>query len=650
MHLAKSVDLAHRRVCSEGAHYFETQSNSVLLTRPRKSLDFYLSPLHKKHRNHVQRLVHKAHDSYVCNISGQSLAEGDPKRFHSYLRTKRTENLTIPVLHTGDEYHVNNAAKAEALSDQFKAAFTREDTSNTPDMGPSPFKEIGNIYFTQPGIQKLLEKLKPGKASGPDELPARVLKETAPCISGILSFLFHQSYESGCTPSDWTKATVTAIYKKGSKMDPANYRPVSLTCILCKTMEHIVCSHISKHLDSSNILSFRQHGFRQGFSCETQLVASIDDWAQNLQSRSQTDVALLDFSKAFDCVPHGRLMVKLKHYGISGKTAAWVLSFLSGRSQEVVVNGSHSVSQPVLSGVPQGSVLGPLLFLVFINDITENLNCEIRLFADDSVLYRKINNQSDHLLLQNDLITLQQWAERWQMSFNVSKCAIMTITKKLKPSFFDYVMKKQIIPRVSSHDYLGVRISSDLTWTAHCKKVATKASQTLGMLRRSLGPCPASVKKVAYTCLVRPRLEYASSAWSPHTEVDKKRVEGVQNAAARFCTSNYSSYSSVSNMVSEMGWDSLKCRRLLQDITLLFKIQNALVKIPFPEQVIPTLSRSTRSNHNQKKQIILATINPYKFSFFVRTIPIWNALPCGAVSCSTVAAFQAAALPTIRHI
>ena len=249
---------------------------------------------YKKQRNLVQRKIHYAHDQYISEVIGQSLKEGNPKRFFSYLGIKRTENMSIPVLFSGGNHHVTDATKAEALSSQFSSAFTVEPESGIPSLGPSPYPDISDIIFTQNGISKLLLNIRPCKAAGPDELPARVLKELANEISAPLTFLYQQSFETGELPHDWSQATVTAIYKKGSKLDPGNYRPVSLTCILCKSMEHIVFSHMASFPEDNDILTFRQHGFRPGFSCETQLVSAIHDWALTLNSRGQTDVALLD--------------------------------------------------------------------------------------------------------------------------------------------------------------------------------------------------------------------------------------------------------------------------------------------------------------------------------------------------------------------
>ena len=211
--------------------------------------------------------------------------------------------------------------------------------------------------------------------------------------------------------------------KKVKKGLPENYRPVSLTAIPCKLFEHILVSQIWSHLNKYGIITNKQHGFRTGMSCETQLVEVLEDWTKVMSKGSgQIDAIVLDFSKAFDVVPHHRLLKKLDSYGISGNTNKWIQGFLTSRTHEVVVNGTKSATHKVTSGVPQGTVLGPLLFLTYINDIENGLDSTIRLFADDSAIYRQINTIQDAILLQRDLFKLQEWANTWQMSFNVKKC------------------------------------------------------------------------------------------------------------------------------------------------------------------------------------------------------------------------------------
>ena len=521
--------------------------------------------------------------------------------------------------------------KAEEFNGQFSDVFTKSEYKQVPLMDRSaPF--MHDIVVTKEGVTKLLKGLNPSKALGPDELHPRVLKELAMELGPVFAHLFQQSIDTGEIPKEWSLANICPLFKKGDRSLARNYRPVSLTCIPCKLLEHIVCSNIMAHLDEHELLSDRQHAFRKWHSCETQLTTVINDWAKILDKKGQVDTFILDFEKAFDTPPHELLKSKLFSYGIGGTTLNWINAFLCFRQQRVVVNGIKSDWAPVVSGVPQGTVLGPLLFSLYINDISADIESEIRLFADDCVCYREIKNEEDTLKLQRDIDRLGSWARKWGMRFQPVKCNMMQLTNKRSSKIqANYTLEGTLLENVESIKYLGVTITNDLKWNTHISNVCTKANRTLGFLRRNLYSCPPDVKEAAYKGLVRPVLEYGSSVWDPHTHGLQEELEKVQNRAARFVTGNYVfETGSMTGILGQLKWESLKKRRKDSRLILLYKGLKGKARIP-TDDLIPK-NRRCRNQHSLAFQIPSASKEAYKSSFFPQTIRDWNDLPDSLVS------------------
>ena len=369
---------------------------------------------YKTLKKQMQFDCRKTHQKYVDDMICGDMAN-NPNKFWSYIKSKRCDNTGVASLLSDGKLHSDNFSKTRLLDEQFSSVFTRANTSSLPNLGPSPHPDIQRFDVTEEGVLKLLNNLNHHKASGPDNIPTRLLKEGATELSPIFTLLFNSTLHQGQIPTPWKQAHVAPVHKKNNRHDPANFRPISLTSVTCKLIEHIIYSQIINHLDSNGILTDRQFGFRKRHSCETQLLITVQDLAQGLRDKQQIDAVILDFSKTFDKVSHRHLLLKLEHYGVRGPTLYWIGDFLTNRTQRVMIEGTLSEAAPVTSGVPQGSVLGPLLFLCYINDLPACVSSHIRLFADDCLLYRTINAQHDTVILQEDLNILQQWKAKWLM-------------------------------------------------------------------------------------------------------------------------------------------------------------------------------------------------------------------------------------------
>ena len=559
---------------------------------------------YKNLQHQTKSTIRQRHTQYLSNISNPQNGDNRMKRFWHYIKGKRQDNIGIGALknQTGNIV-TDSSEKAEILNEQFKSVFTIEDTTCIPDMGVSPYPPISNIDITVNGVRNLLDKCDVNKSPGPDNIHGTFLKHTASEIAPLLTHLFQQSLDTGTVPTSWKQANVTPIFKKGDKLDPRNYRPVSLTSLVCKTLEHILTSQIMKYLEANSILTDVQYGFRSKRSCEAQLFLTIDDFARALDSKLQVDVAILDFAKAFDKVAHARLAQKLNFYGIRGQLLQWLQSFLANRSQQVVVDGRQSSLCNVTSGVPQGSVLGPVLFLLYINDIVTNIHSQMRLFADDCLIYRPIHSPEDQNILQSDLDKLSAWGDVWQMKFNVQKCCIMQLSTSPSTNSFCYTMCRSPLQVVEEHNYLGILLDNKLSWTPHINSLCRKANRLLGFLRRTLHHCPSHLKEHAYKQIVLPSVEYCCPIWDPDKQTSIRKLEMIQHRAARFVLNRpwrRDCRDSVTDMLTTLHWQTLEKRRKQSRLMLLFKFTNSLIYVP--NLYLPALSPvvSTRANHPLK--------------------------------------------------
>ena len=398
-----------------------------------------------------------------------------------------------------------------------------------------------------------------------------------------------------------------------------------------------------RHLSKYNILADNQHAFRKYRSCESQLILTMNDLSKNIDRKKATDMIALDFSKAFDVIPHRRLLMKLDYYGIRSNTKNWITSFLTQRYQRVCVNGQCSEWKPVLSGTPQGTVLGPHFFLLYINDIHHQVSSTTRLFADDCLVYREVNSTEDEAALQSDLNTMVRWSNTWGMHFNPTKCKTMRVSRKATPGRTNYNLLGVELEEKDEIQYLGIFIQKDVRWNKQSQHASSKATRTLNFIKRNFHHCSLSVKEKLYNTLVRPHLEYASASWDPYTVKNIQVLEKVQRQAARFVSNTYNRDTSVTNLLSNLSWIPLKDRREAHRLTCLYKILHGHLDVQHHSILRNKFTRERRG-HTQQFVMDQTSSDVYKFSFFPRTVKAWNNLAPSTVFQSDPSKFKHALL------
>ena len=611
------------------------------LQKAKKSNSPHFWKTYKKIKSHTQKICRQTHDEYLHSIFSEDKSN---KKLWSYIKSRKQQNVGIPDLTSENNTPINDPTeKANLIRKQFDSVLSNPFPTIHHDFDENErLPTINPIQITSFGIQKLLSNINPNKAVGPDNVPGKFLKLFASEMADTYQVLFQASLDQGQVPPDWKTANIVPLYKKGNKSLPENYRPVSLTSQTCKLLEHVVYSNFMKQFLRYNVLDDAQHGFRKQRSCTSQLITTIDDYAVALKNQQQIDAILLDFSKAFDKVDHEGLLLKLEHLGIRGPLLEWTRSFLINRTQKVVVDGMESTPSNVLSGVPQGTVLGPLFFLVYINDISKGLSkdTKIRLFADDSLLYRTIKNPSDTAILQKDLDTLQLWEKKWKMEFHPGKCQLLRITKKIKPIIATYNIHETPLSETDSAKYLGVVIDPKLSWRNQYTNTIKKSNNTLAFLKRNLSNAPTFVKEKCYTTLVRTQAEYACVVWDPCYKNHTEDIEKIQKRGARFVTNNYKMETGNTQInIEKLGWQSLEERRLQIKLKTFQKGRLKALDIPINHLAFNERQSPRLNGDGPTYQIPTSKINSYIYSFYPRTSLLWNNLPPEVRTCTNLEHF-----------
>ena len=545
------------------------------------------SGLHAHHeqyhqmKTHTDNVVKKAKVDYEANLIDQIKTE--PKKFYNYARHFSRSSSTIEVLEHEGKKITDDQEKAEILNDFFISVLTTDSEQhlNTPLPEVTEDKLFFDVTITPDTIREKLSKLHCNKACGPDGIHVNVLRNVLD-FDKPLCILYKKSLLTSEIPQDWKDANITPLFKKGSRLSSNNYRPISLTSQIVKILERIIYDQLMEHAVTNNLISCHQHGFQKKCSCVTQLLECLFDWTQAFDDREGVDVVYLDFRKAFDTVPHRSLVYKLKHLGVRGHVLAWIESFLRGRRQRVVLRNGFSTWKEVTSGVPQGSILGPLLFLFYVNDIPDIVSSTAKMFADDTKVYRKISSKADCDSLQSDLNELAAWSKRWLLEFNAEKCVVLRIRAALN---YQYSLNGVYLKEVTSQKDLGITISNSLNQTKHVQELVKKARQKIAMFRRCFTGLDEAKVTTLYQSIVRPALEFASTAWSPYTKKDIEALEKVQTRCLRLCN-------------DKIQIETLQERRMATDLVDTYKFLNGHYKTK-PDTFFSTPSKDLRG-HSHK--------------------------------------------------
>jgi hypothetical protein len=559
--------------------------------------------------------------------------KSDCKKFYNYIRKQTTVCSEIPCLNDEDYLATSDEQKADLLSKYFGSVFV-EDNNVMPTFDVNCESNFDSFSCDTRTMIKIVKKLKLSSSPGPDGITPLFLKNIIANIAEPLSKLFNVCLSTGHVPIDWKIAHVIPIFKKGNPQLPSNYRPVSLTSILCKVLERVVRKQMISYLFDNDIIPRNQHGFLSKKSTVSNLVECLDRWTNNYDKALQTDIVYLDYSKCFDSVVHSKLLHKLSQFGFVGSAYNWIESFLLDRVQYVKVGACISQVQHVLSGVPQGTVLGPLLFLCFSSDIVKVVqHSQISMYADDTKVYKAIRSINDCESLQIDLNNVFRWASMWQLKLNAEK------TKHLRLGNcryeFTYSLDGSDIQNVDSICDIGVHIQSNLKFTNHCNSIIKKGYFNVRNVLNTFKGHDRSFYVNMYKTYIRPILESSSPVWSPHNIGNIDRIESVQ----RFFTRKLPGMSNMSyaDRLSVLDLESLEARRIKADLILYYKVLHGLIDIDIENSIRPYHSHR---GHNFHLYHFYNRTDARKNFWAHRIVHSWNNLDSKIVNSSSVHMFK----------
>ena len=592
----------------------------------------------KEQRNKVNKLLKDAEKKFEVNLANE--AKINPKKLWKYVKSQSKVKSTISPLKNKITGKLTTTEKeqAEVLASQFISVMVDEPVGEIPRLPPKQLSTppLETINVTTEMVLKKLKNLETSKSPGPDEIHPRILKEAATSIAPALAQLYNTSLKSHDVPDEWRTALITAIFKKGDKSDPGNYRPVSLTCIICKILESIIYDHIVQHMVKNKLFCKNQYGFISKRSAALQLLNVLELWCIILDEDGIIDDINMDFQKAFDTVPHRRLIGKLQSYGIQGDTLGWIEAFLTNRKQKVTINGHSSEWSAVKSGVPQGSVIAALLFVIYINDLPDNIKSHLYLFADDCKFFRQIVTPEDTAIMQKDLDTLLNWSKLWLLKFHPGKCVTLRLSLHKQNENHTYYLGDDELANVEEVKDLGIIVDSTLKFQKQISGKVNKANQSWGTIKRTFKHMDQHIFKKLFCAQVRSHLEYAIQFWAPYLRKDINKVESVQRRATKYIPGFKEL--SYQERLKQLELPTLAYRRLRGSMIEVFKIHNT-----YDEEVTQKFTTRQTSTRGHDFKLFTTTskrTHPQHHSFHHRVINPWNSLPAAVVNSPTLNTFK----------
>lgn len=548
--------------------------------------------------------------------------------FYRFINKQLSSKSGIgPLKSSANNIVTNDCEKAKMFSNYFSSVFTSDDgvvpvfNQRVPDgVG------LDTVIFSSDLICKAVNKFRNGSASGPDGIPPSFLKQFKGVLSGPLCILFRYLFDLNELPVEWKSANITPVFKKGLSSDISNYRPISLTSTFCKLFERLVQQQLLQYLYHHKLITRHQHGFLARHSTCTQLLECINDWSLALRNRHAVDAVYFDFAKAFDTVSHTKLLQKLSCYGINGSLLNIISNFLNDRCQRVVLPDGTSDSKIVTSGVPQGSVLGPLLFLLYINDIADYFTDKvcIKLFADDIKIYFEIVNDTDPAIFQSSINYISEWADIWQLQLAPAKCQHIRVGLARNATNVQYSLNNNILSTADKCRDLGVIVDSHLTFNEHIDSIVSRAHLRASQILRCFASKDPETLFKAFTTYVRPLLEYCSPVWSPVTIGNINRIESVQRRFTKRL--NGLAFVPYDERLLLLNAERLEIRRLRTDLITCYKIMHGYVDMTVNDFFTFNTNSNTRG-HPFKLFVPDSRINARAHFFCVNVISLWNDLP-----------------------